>query len=135
MKFDLEPAAVTRFSLIVKKRRDKLVIKRRLALIFKTPQDGLRVKCKCNVSRGEVEAYAEDELKVDLPPIEGKCKSSCFWLAVQGILFIKILSTGKTDTVETFYKLGLYHFLKNNQAKILSLRSVISYYKRLSLVN
>lgn len=95
LKFDLGPAAVTRFSLIVKKRRDKLVIKRRLALIFKTAQDGLRVKCKCNVSRGEVEAYAEDELKVDLPPIEGKCKCSCFWLAVQGILFIKILSTGK----------------------------------------
>ena len=76
MDFDLERLAVVRTSLIVKKRPNKLVIKRRVALVFRRLEDGLNVKCKCKVSREEVEAFAEEEMKVDVPPIEGKCKFS-----------------------------------------------------------
>ena len=74
MDFDLESVALVRFALIVKKRPNKLVIKRRVALVFKRLQEGLNVKCKCKVSRDEVEAFAEEEVKDDLPPIEGRCK-------------------------------------------------------------
>ena len=74
MDFDLESVALVRFALIVKKRPNKLVIKRRVALVFKRLQEGLNMKCKCRVSRDEVEAFAEEEVKDDPPPIEGSCK-------------------------------------------------------------
>ena len=80
MDVDLESVAITRTSLVVKIRPGKVVIKRRVALVFKAWQDGLKLVCKCKVSREEVEAFAEEEAKADDPPTEGTCKSSSFTL-------------------------------------------------------
>ena len=71
--FDLKSVAISRVSLVVKKRADKSLIKRRVALVLRKWEDGLKLKCKLKVWRDEVEAFAEDEVKDDAPPVEGRC--------------------------------------------------------------
>ena len=46
--------------------------------MFRKLQDTSRVKCKCRVTGEDTEAFAEDEVKSDSPPIEGRCKSELF---------------------------------------------------------
>ena len=59
----------------MKKRPGQLVIRKRVSLVFRKLQDTSRVKCKCKVTGEDTEAFAEDEVKSDSAPIEGRCKS------------------------------------------------------------
>ena len=71
---NLKDFARTRLVMIVKKRQDRLVIKQRVSLVLKNLPEGIKLKCKCEVSHDELEAFAEEELDVNEPPLEGKCK-------------------------------------------------------------
>lgn len=77
---DLEAFARTRSVLIVKKRPNRLIIKQKVSLVLKNLPDGIKLRCKCQVFHEELEAFVEEELDVNEPPLEGTSKQNKWYL-------------------------------------------------------
>lgn len=69
---DIEGLVLTPVTLIVKKRPDKNFIKKRMYLVLK--KEGMKLKCACQASHDSAVASAEEEIDVNEPPMQGKCK-------------------------------------------------------------
>lgn len=71
---DLDGSVLTPVTLIVKKRPDRDVIKKRVYLILKKLSEGMKLGCTCQASHGEAVASVEEKIEVNEPPMAGKCK-------------------------------------------------------------
>lgn len=58
----------------MKKTPDRNIIKKRVFLVLKKSSQGMKLRCTCQASHGEAVASVEEDIAVNEPPRQGKCK-------------------------------------------------------------